>query len=310
VPYAPAANIPPQAFDDLAALGETATTQLVPSHVTTHHTPHTTSALLHQNEIMHPPHKKHKPTYRPSKEPAPEEILFSPTSRHDYLTGFHRRKLARIKHAREVAEKREREERLSARRERREERKSAIRKAVEGAGVEEGSILMRGLGAPSKEGEEEGGEMESGKSEVGKGGKGKGEESDGSKSSGEEEGSEDEVMVGVDKEDEYVDEDRYTTVLVEEVSVDRDGLHANRQPTTTTNDDHDDEQPTAPVSEVKPAFSSSKRKWTASRPTDKEKKPKVKRKKFRYETKAERKVNREKERRGNKKAARARRERD
>ncbi len=44
-----------------------------------------------------------------------EEIAFDPSAREDYLTGFHKRKLQRIKHAKEEAAKREREEQLTAR---------------------------------------------------------------------------------------------------------------------------------------------------------------------------------------------------
>ena len=44
-----------------------------------------------------------------------EEIAFDPSAREDYLTGFHKRKLQRIKHAKEEAAKREREEQLMAR---------------------------------------------------------------------------------------------------------------------------------------------------------------------------------------------------
>lgn len=48
-------------------------------------------------------------------EPAIEEITFDFDDREDYLTGFHKRKLQRIKHAREEASKKEREERIAAR---------------------------------------------------------------------------------------------------------------------------------------------------------------------------------------------------
>ena len=56
-----------------------------------------------------PPTKKRKLTS------AIEEIAFDPSAREDYLTGFHKRKLQRIKHAKEEAAKREREELLTAR---------------------------------------------------------------------------------------------------------------------------------------------------------------------------------------------------
>ena len=58
---------------------------------------------------MVPPPKRRK------KTPAIEEISFDFGAREDYLTGFHKRKLQRIKHAQEEAVKKEREERIAAR---------------------------------------------------------------------------------------------------------------------------------------------------------------------------------------------------
>lgn len=57
---------------------------------------------------MAPPSKKRKTT-------ATEEISFDPAARAEYLTGFHKRKLARIKHAQEENAKKEREEKIRAR---------------------------------------------------------------------------------------------------------------------------------------------------------------------------------------------------
>lgn len=44
-----------------------------------------------------------------------EEISFDTSAREDYLTGFHKRKLQRIKHAKEEAAKKERAEKIAAR---------------------------------------------------------------------------------------------------------------------------------------------------------------------------------------------------
>lgn len=44
-----------------------------------------------------------------------EEITFDPVARHEFLTGFHKRKMARMRHAQEVAEKKAREERRQER---------------------------------------------------------------------------------------------------------------------------------------------------------------------------------------------------
>ena len=46
---------------------------------------------------------------------AVEEVIFDPAARQDYLTGFHKRKLQRAKHAQEAAEKRARQERIEER---------------------------------------------------------------------------------------------------------------------------------------------------------------------------------------------------
>jgi ribosomal RNA-processing protein 17 len=48
---------------------------------------------------------------------APAEITFDFAAREEYLTGFHKRKQARIKHAQEEAVKKEHEEKLRSRRE-------------------------------------------------------------------------------------------------------------------------------------------------------------------------------------------------
>lgn len=45
-----------------------------------------------------------------------EEVTFDLADRQDYLTGFHKRKLQRAKHAREIAENKARAERIEQRR--------------------------------------------------------------------------------------------------------------------------------------------------------------------------------------------------
>lgn len=56
-----------------------------------------------------PPSKKRKTT------PAIEEISFDDGARQEYLTGFHKRKLQRIKHAQNQAAQRARAEKLESR---------------------------------------------------------------------------------------------------------------------------------------------------------------------------------------------------
>ena len=114
---------------------------------------------------------------------------------------------------------------------------------------------------------------------------------------------EDSIM---DHKDEYVDEDRYTTVTVEAMDVSRDGFHKtfmheqeNQAPTTTNPVERG-----TPNSNAKEGQNvrQEKRLRTKELPSE----PKKRKKKFRYESKAERKVNRYKERSGNKAKAKAR----
>ena len=61
-------------------------------------------------DLSKPPPKRRK-----AKVPEIEEISFDITARQDYLTGFHKRKLQRAKHAKEQAVERERLEKIEAR---------------------------------------------------------------------------------------------------------------------------------------------------------------------------------------------------
>lgn len=212
-----------------------------------------------------PPPKK-----RRKSGPTIEEISFDTSAREDYLTGFHKRKLQRIKHAKEQAAKKEREERIEARRILREGRKADLERHVE-----EVNNLLRDAA-------DEAGGMD------------------------EEDREEDETWDGfaeapmVDNEVEFIDEDRYTTVTVESVEVSRDGLH--KLPQEGGRNDTESDTPTA--GRAPPTTDQhGKRIWTKERPGGPKKK-----KKFRYESKAERKVTRHKERSGNKSKAKARRE--
>lgn len=112
-------------------------------------------------------------------------------------------------------------------------------------------------------------------------------------------GIEDVPVEPIDHEAEYIDEDKYTTVTVEEVDISRDGISKVKG--------GNDEAETAEevVAEVKGATS----KKPSGKPKDKDKVKKVKKKKktFRYESPADRKLNRAKERAKKSKAAQARR---
>lgn len=110
----------------------------------------------------------------------------------------------------------------------------------------------------------------------------------------------------VDRQEEYMDENRYTTVTVEAVDVTRDGLR------TIANEDEQDSQGLTTnqadglVSQTNGGGEarSGKRIWTKERPNG----PKKKKRKFKYESKAERKTTRFKEKSGNKLKAKARKE--
>jgi ribosomal RNA-processing protein 17 len=110
----------------------------------------------------------------------------------------------------------------------------------------------------------------------------------------------------VNHEDEYIDEDKYTTVTVEAVDITRDGFI-----NTDTANVPDDGAATEKIAGGGEAPTESgksgtaKRTWTKERPQSD--RPKKKKKKFRYETKAERKLTRAKERAKNKAKAKARR---
>jgi ribosomal RNA-processing protein 17 len=97
------------------------------------------------------------------------------------------------------------------------------------------------------------------------------------------------AMEAVDHEEEYIDEDRYTTVTVEAVDVSKEGLMKVRE------DDSDNE---IPEEDAKPVGKESSRKVWPKKP---------KKNKFRYESKAERKITRVKQKAGNKARADARR---
>lgn len=108
-----------------------------------------------------------------------------------------------------------------------------------------------------------------------------------------------EENVPVDHEDIYEEEDRNTTVVVEEVDITRHGFEKVRGP------EYDEAEGILHAALEQPRKTNrrdetplKKRKWSAIAP----KRDKQKKKNFRYETKAERKMTRSKERTGNAKA--------
>ncbi|EAQ86451.1 hypothetical protein CHGG_07704 [Chaetomium globosum CBS 148.51] len=195
------------------------------------------------------PPKKRKTTH------AIEEITFDKDARSEYLTGFHKRKQARIKHAQEVAEQKAREERIEVRKQIREERKQAVEDHVQAIN----KILREAEHAGTGDQDQNDSEGEwGGLSDT------------------------DIPEAPIDMEEEYIDEDKYTTVTVEAVSVDRDGLHKPELEKPS--------EDAGPKQEGASAEEDSKK--DAKRP----KYPAKKNKKFRYENKFERAVEARKQR--------------
>ncbi|KAF2033807.1 hypothetical protein EK21DRAFT_57595 [Setomelanomma holmii] len=215
---------------------------------------------------MPPPSKKRK-----LNVVVPEKIDFDPSAREEYLTGFHKRKVARQKHAQEEAAKREKEEKLRFRRELRQQRKVDLE-----AHVEEVNRLVKQangdiIGLENNEAEEDASDEEF-------------------------EGFEEPEPIN--QEDEYIDEDKYTTVTIESVGISRSGFHLPGDEDDATEPAKVDEKPEGEEKgkDGKPVIrrdANGKRIWTKEKP--KMEWPKKKKKKFRYETKAERKVTRYKE---------------
>ncbi|KAI0012839.1 nucleolar protein 12-domain-containing protein [Xylariaceae sp. FL0662B] len=202
-----------------------------------------------KKSALPPPPKKRKVQH------LVEEIKFDDTARVDYLTGFHKRKLQRAKNAQEQAAKRAREEKIEFRKQMREERKREVEEHV------------RSVNAILKEAEQAGYV----------GGEGTEDEDD------EWGGFQDTPpLEPVDHEEEYIDEERYTTVTVESVNVSKDGLSSSRPEEADSSEENED----TTAKEDSRLHSGSK---------GKARQPKKKKQKFRYETKSERQLSQRKQ---------------
>ncbi|KAJ5558731.1 Nucleolar protein 12 [Penicillium sp. DV-2018c] len=203
-------------------------------------------------------------------EPKVEEVTFDNDSRHEYLTGFHKRKVQRAKHAQELAAKRYKEERRIERRKIREERKKDFEKAIE----EHAAVLKRM--------KEDAGDIS---------------ETEGEKEEEDWEGFEE--PPAVDYEAEYIDEDKYTTVTVEEMDASREGLLK-----AARGEDSETEEPkTYPTESTEADAKKKRRPRSAASEAARKKK-----RNFRYETKVERKQTMLKQRAVKSKRAKARKE--
>ncbi|KAH8664314.1 nucleolar protein 12-domain-containing protein [Xylariales sp. PMI_506] len=182
-----------------------------------------------------------------------EEINFDDSSRAEYLTGFHKRKVQRVKRAQEEAVKREKQEKLETRKQIREERKREVEEHVQHVNA----LLREAERAGGVDSADEG-------------------EDDEADDGGEWSGLPDTPLeVPVDHEEEYIDEDKYTSVIIESVSVTRDGL---QKPA---------EEPSEEEIKEKERRAAEARK--AQEKADQSKKKK-KKKNFTYETKLERQL--------------------
>ncbi|USP79918.1 Ribosomal RNA-processing protein 17 [Curvularia clavata] len=206
---------------------------------------------------MGPPNKKRKLAVT-----APETIEFDFAAREEYLTGFHKRKLERKKHAQEENAKREKEEKLRLRRELRAERKADLEKHVQ----EVNRLVKQANGDLSETDEDGEGEDEQ-----------------------EEEFTGFQEPEPINQEDEYIDEDKYTTVTMESVNISKSGFSRPGE-----DDEHDEaaKKKAQEAAEAEAAGADGKKRvWTKAWPKNSDK-PKKKKKKFRYETKTERKAER------------------
>ncbi|KAF2084241.1 hypothetical protein K490DRAFT_76026 [Saccharata proteae CBS 121410] len=219
---------------------------------------------------MAPPRKR-------VKTQAVEEVTFDDSARAEYLTGFHKRKQERIKHSQQLAAKREREERVAQRKEIRQQRKEDMERHV----AEVNALLRKANGS--------------------------GDEDEDDDDEAEEWGGIEDAPEPVDREDEYIDEDKYTTVTVESVDIGRDGFS---RPSENDEDSEggEAENKRGKDGEKEDAVAKTeggkKRLWTKEKPKGEAKKKKPK---FRYESKAERRVTKSKQREKNSKQANARR---
>ncbi|PHH53181.1 Ribosomal RNA-processing protein 17 [Ceratocystis fimbriata CBS 114723] len=147
---------------------------------------------------------------RPS---AVEEVVFDKEARHEFLTGFHKRKLQRQKLAQEAAALREKQDKIRFRKQLKEDRQKQVEDHVRT--VKE--MLMEHHMAGNLDSDDEADQEWNGIAESDQAN-----DEDDANSTTPKLAPGDEV---VDIEEEYIDEDKFTTVKVESVMVTRDGLH-------------------------------------------------------------------------------------
>ncbi|KAI1498577.1 nucleolar protein 12-domain-containing protein [Biscogniauxia marginata] len=209
---------------------------------------------------------------------AVEEIKFDDEARTDYLTGFHKRKLQRAKQAQEQAAQKARQDKIEFRKQAncysqlREDRKRQAEEHVQHVNA----MLKEAQQAGYIDGD---GDGDSGE-DSGDAAAATADEWDGFQDAPAQEDN-------VDHEEEYIDEERYTTVTVESVSVSKEGLTSTRP---------EEEEPDEEGREA----AASRDTRPAGGRKEKTHPPKKKKPKFRYETKVERRITQRKQKASNK----------
>lgn len=112
----------------------------------------------------------------------------------------------------------------------------------------------------------------------------------------------------VDYEAEYIDEDKYTTVTVEEMDPSREGLLKYGNDGDSDNDRSEQDEEGKDVSNATATDAGQKAAATTKKKPKNTDKAKKKKKKFRYESKEDRKLNHAKQRFSKAKKAKARRD--
>ncbi|EER25926.1 hypothetical protein CPC735_043700 [Coccidioides posadasii C735 delta SOWgp] len=214
---------------------------------------------------MAPPPKRRKLAIAPV-----DEIVFDNDARHDFLTGFHKRKVQRAKHAQEIAEKKAKEERREHRRKLREERQAEFQRALD-----QNRKRIQELNGPSESESESNPDQDNDAEWAG-------------------------FPEPVDYEAEYIDENKYTTVTVEDMDPSKEGMYKAAESIDGVDEDEESPKTTGAVTKTP-------EKQTSTGNDRSQAKKKKKKRKFRYESHAERKITRMKERMGNRKQAKARR---
>lgn len=110
----------------------------------------------------------------------------------------------------------------------------------------------------------------------------------------------------MDYEAEYIDEDKYTTVTVEEMDPSREGLLKSGR--EEESDEGSDDKSNGQTQQTSEADANSKALADKKKKSQKADQPKKKKKKFRYENKEDRKLTQAKQRLSKHRKAQARRE--